>query len=1029
MLTLNRLVVTFCAVLAAVPVGALEIQQVWMTGRWPLETAPLVADFDQDGTEEILGVNRGGEVLRWRPDGSPLSDGPDGRATQLPEGRWTSTPAVVDAPDGRLLVFCSVEGTVLALGPDLQERWRFDLGGETVWGRATPAVAATEQGPLIAIMGPKGTLVALRPDGHPAWTAQAEEGTGGPSANAVTLRDGSVRILAPFGSGLACLSPEGQVLWSAKLEPRASDEAKRIVRSLPTLLTLPDRELILCLADPGMLAAFSTDGQLLWTYEVPGQVDATLTLYPRNDDAPLVVFTELFGNLHAVTPDGKHVWTHLFRAKNRGVPLIADADGKPGFEILLPTYDQRVLAFDGTGRLIDAVRVNGLANPTLVPLANPATGATDVFVATASLQAYRLSPSAPRSPYPLGTGEESVGLEFVAALEGQVPCLRLNNPGGRYLNVSLSMRDPWGRRTHIGALTSRSFFDLELPRFEYGVVTQLEAEATDVAGNVVARVAVDQQPLLMPVSKPAAVQSVLPLAVLHPGDSADALVIQGLYAGEADQAAFVISTASGFGSGLPGSRVRDYRVELQQPARSDGVPFGGSVEMFRVVPVGSLNGEMVNDALVPLAPANVVANSGGQPVQVWVRVDARDAEPGVYEGKVTVTALPNEKLEPELPLRIEVLPLRMPETFPLTLCTWDYVPNKWFPERAEITLDDMGRHGVNVFPRPAVPKAMVAADGALQMDFALLDAELDRLQDRGEILLQIVHPPIEFASPPSAEEQRAAEIRYLHALRDHMRARGFDYDDYAFYPVDEPGLNYEIRGVEVLLEAGALFREADPQFRIYTDPVPALSWADFLRIEPFIDVWCPNMRLVTGLLTKDPRMARIMESGKVAWSYECVSQVKSLSPLRYNRANAWRGFAFGLDGIGFWTHSQAQKDMWYPSDDEYPLVYPGDTPVPSVRWEAVRDGLEDAAAMALLRQAIKENRAAGTRADLVAQAEEALRIACNDVLQLSDAAYVESRDYLAEGDRHIWHTLADIETYARHRARIAELTLALTAKE
>jgi hypothetical protein len=35
-------------------------------------------------------------------------------------------------------------------------------------------------------------------------------------------------------------------------------------------------------------------------------------------------------------------------------------------------------------------------------------------------------------------------------------------------------------------------------------------------------------------------------------------------------------------------------------------------------------------------------------------------------------------------------------------------------------------------------------------------------------------------------------------------------------------------------------------------------------------------------------------------------------------------------------------------------VYPGELPVPSARWEAVRDGLEDVAALALLETQIND---------------------------------------------------------------------------
>src|SRR5205823_14556811 len=119
---------------------------------------------------------------------------------------------------------------------------------------------------------------------------------------------------------------------------------------------------------------------------------------------------------------------------------------------------------------------------------------------------------------------------------------------------------------------------------------------------------------------------------------------------------------------------------------------------------------------------------------------------------------------------------------------------------------------------------------------------------------------------------------------------------------------------------------------------------------------------------------------------------------------------------------------WYAGktfNDEYALVYPGELPVASVRWEAVRDGLEDVSAITLFEQAIKRCRQSGTKHDLVEQAEEVVRIALRDVMEFSDECFIESRDFLRAGDRALGHTWTDVETFRRHRAEIARLTLAL----
>jgi hypothetical protein len=88
----------------------------------------------------------------------------------------------------------------------------------------------------------------------------------------------------------------------------------------------------------------------------------------------------------------------------------------------------------------------------------------------------------------------------------------------------------------------------------------------------------------------------------------------------------------------------------------------------------------------------------------------------------------------------------------------------------------------------------------------------------------------------------------------------------------------------------------------------------------------------------------------------------------------------------------------------------------------VRDGLEDVAAIALLEQQIRRHHKAGTQRELVKEAEEKLRIALRDVMELSDEAFVESRDFLRAGDRVLGHTWTDVELYRRHRAEIARFT-------
>ena len=506
---------------------------------------------------------------------------------------------------------------------------------------------------------------------------------------------------------------------------------------------------------------------------------------------------------------------------------------------------------------------------------------------------------------------------------------------------------------------------------------------------------------------------------IAPGQT-NPVAVETIYLDGTSEGAFIIASTR--------TEPTQVRITLSRPLRQDGVAFGGSIALREMVPTGSVNGEQVPDALPAPDDAGLVRVLPQRSVKIWLSLDAHHSEPGNYCGRITITPIATTGAKIELPLKLEVMALRLPKEFPLKLCTWDYVPNRWFPNRTEAVLDDMSRHGVSIFPRSTIPPARVDSTGRLTIDWTGLDVELTRLEHRGTILFHLNHPPIEFAAQKTPEEKHPWELEYIRALRDHLLERGGGYSDYAFYLLDEPGLDYGTN-IPVLLEAGKLFREADPKLLTYTDPVPGLSWRDFERIEPLVDVWAPNMRLVSGLLSGDPRMKRILNA-RTVWSYGCVGQVKSLSPLRYNRANAWRAKFFGLSGIGFWTHCTTEADPWFAGkaiNDEYALVYPGELPVPSARWEAVRDGLQDMAAIALLDEQIRRHRAAGTRSNLVKAAEKGLQIALHDVMELSDEAFVESRDFLRAGDRVLGHTWTDVEVFRRHRAEVARLTLALSA--
>lgn len=900
-----------------------------MTGQTPVEAAPLVADLNHDGENELLLVNRGGQLMLWKLDGTPVGSGQDGAIAQLPKGTWTSTPALIQSPAGLRILTVSIEGLVTALDAGFKVVWSYQLSGETLWGKTTPALLEGAQGKLACYGDSSGTLTCLEANGCVAWMRKfAERPFNTPPQST------GARLLVPAGATLYALDAEGKVEWRRDL--------KSTILTRPERFALPAGPVIVCGDENGYVHALRPSGEPLWRVSIGRPMETFLSLLPRPGSTPLILTSGQWGNLYALDPAGGIAWTCISHSRSRS-PRVMDAGLGGAKRIALGTYAHRMLQIDDQGRKVDSVGLGGLMVSVPEEIERGGKRGSDVVVLTESLLAYRVR---------FGDGPPAAGEQPDA--EPEVPVSEGADP-------------------RVWPTPAYASFDAKRV-----MPNRLELEL------------------------------------------ANEVRIENLYIGEADQGAFIAASRS--------KAPMRVRVTCTTPVDQDKTPFTGTITLREVVETGTLNGEPAADALPALGDAGLVTVPAGGAVKIWVSADARGARPGTYAGTLRITPLDKGIAHRELELKLEVPNLAMPAEMPMKLCTWDYVPNRMFPRRAREVLDDMTRHGVNVFPRSnAMPIGTVDAQGRLTMDWTPLDKELDLLAGRGIILFHFLHPPIGFPAGVPAAARRRAEIAYLHAFRDYLKSRGRGYADYAFYPVDEPGLGFGANTAD-LVDAGRLYREADPLFRIYTDPVSHLSWKDYQLIAPYIDIWAPNMRFMSGLASGDPRLTSIMASGKTLWSYECVAQVKSISPLRYNRANAWRARFFGLTGLGFWTHSTIDYDPWLAGQgvkDEYALVYPGELPVPSVRWEAVRDGMEDVAAIALLEQRMEANRRAGTNKDVAAEAGAALRRALQQIADLSDEAFIESRHFRAAGDRRLWHSWADVERYRRYRAEIARFTVAL----
>ncbi|MFC2077039.1 DUF4091 domain-containing protein [candidate division KSB1 bacterium] len=99
------------------------------------------------------------------------------------------------------------------------------------------------------------------------------------------------------------------------------------------------------------------------------------------------------------------------------------------------------------------------------------------------------------------------------------------------------------------------------------------------------------------------------------------------------------------------------------------------------------------------------------------------------------------------------------------------------------------------------------------------------------------------------------------------------------------------------------------------------------------------------------------------------------SPLRESRLLPWLAWKYGLDGYLRWASNAFPEEVWeqpnykWHSGDMY-FVYPGpDGPLDGMRWELMRQGIQDYEALRIAQESAE---AAG-RADLIKTLNEAVR--------------------------------------------------------
>jgi len=380
-------------------------------------------------------------------------------------------------------------------------------------------------------------------------------------------------------------------------------------------------------------------------------------------------------------------------------------------------------------------------------------------------------------------------------------------------------------------------------------------------------------------------------------------------------------------------------------------------EVFHVPGRG---GDLMADPLPRLESGASLTLPPGLFKQVWVDISSVGAEAGEYEGALILGAAGAPQIE--VTLNVHLLPLALPAE--KSIITWGYSYQTWplIKDRWEQASDDLVAHHINAYcwPSAYLPWPEFDQAGRLQpLNWSKFDAGLDSHQSIKWLLLW---PGFEWEGnlklrqelEPGSEDWERKFIAWFQAMIAGLRERGFGYDRVAWYLADEPITWVRAEAVRM---AGEAIRKADPEALIVENPYSAAPWSVLNTMQPVVDIWCPALSWAEG-----EHLEFFRENSKILWTYQVLGKTDAFASYRLSFWDCWDK---GMTGQGFWDYADCGGSVWNPRDGkrhDYAVIYDDDPEelIPSKRWEAWREGVEDYTYLWMLREAIAEGR--GTEA-------------------------------------------------------------------
>lgn len=396
------------------------------------------------------------------------------------------------------------------------------------------------------------------------------------------------------------------------------------------------------------------------------------------------------------------------------------------------------------------------------------------------------------------------------------------------------------------------------------------------------------------------------------------------------------------------------------------------------------------DPLPPFRPTDIPS---GRNTSLWFTVYVpADAKAGDYKGVVTLTA---EGIEPvRIPIELHVWDFALPELSrlrtayghdPAGLCAWHGAKDPADRSKvAELLNENFIAHRMSPYsPMAMWDVKMEVVDGKLKIDWTEFDKAASKFLPRMNSFNYSFSWMSDFlGARQGTPEYRELKGQYLKALAAHLREKGWADKGYC-YIWDEPEPNMYAH----ISDEAKMWHDAGLTVLLTEQPEKELDEA--------VDIWVP----ILPNYAEGPAKER-QAGGDEVWWYVCCGPHHPFPnnfidyPAVDHRILHWMNWKYGVTGVLYWSTMYWNDNPWTTPMSYTPdrtgkwgngdghLLYPAVKevsktpvvagPVDSIRWEMIREGIEDYDYLWMLNDAIRKAEGDPKKADAVSAGKEAL---------------------------------------------------------